>query len=475
MKQPDAMSLEVTAILHEQEMRGERLVNHIRAGFFALSMLTLLGTFNANTADANAAFVFQIGAALTYAAVLYVWFWRNPDRYAASLKYVSITVDLALLHMAAFIMAVNTSGPIEYFFSVVPIVLVMWNLLAALRNSVAACLYSALLTGVLSAAVLVWMLTGGDGGASLVPFHAEKADYNNGIIGIPDEITRIVFTVLTGAVSAAVAWTSRRLIIQAAEESLNRARVERDKERLSKYLSRDLAEVVLGDPSLFELGGTRRFATILFSDIRNFTPFAEAHEPEEVVAVLNEYFTEMVRIVFRYGGTLDKFLGDGLMAVFGVPFDLPDHELRSVVVALEMMQAVEAFNERHQLSVRGLPPLSIGVGIATGPCVAGNIGSPERMEFTSIGDTVNFAARLESLNKSLGTSIIVSATTAQQIRHVVTVRELPPTVVKGKTGTPALFAVDPTHITPDMVKALRGQLLREDATKEVTATALGPH
>ena len=475
MTQPDATSAEVTAILHQQEMRGERLVNHIRAGFFSLSMLTLVGSFSANTPDANAAFAIQIGAALTYAALLYLWFWRNPDRYARSLKYISITVDLALLHMAAIIMAVNTSGPIEYFFSVVPIVLVMWNLLAALRNSVAACLYSALLSGVLSGAVLFWMLTGGDGGASLVPFHAEQANYNEGVIGIPDEIIRIVFIVLTGAVSAAVAWTSRRLIIQAAQESLNRAQVERDKERLSKYLSHDLAEAVLGDPSLFQLGGTRRYATILFSDIRNFTPFAEAHEPEQVVAVLNEYFTEMVRIVFRYGGTLDKFLGDGLMAVFGVPFDLPDHELRSVVAALEMLQAVDAFNERHQLASRGLSDLSIGVGIATGPCVAGNIGSPERMEFTSIGDTVNYAARLESLNKTLGTTIIVSATTAKKIAHVVDLRELPPTVVRGKTGTPALFAIDATQVTPDMVKALRGTLLREDVTIDLTATNLGPH
>ncbi len=474
MTQPDAIHAEVTAILQQQEMRGERLVNHIRAGFFTLSMLTLVGTFNANTPAANAAFVVQIGLALTYAGALYLWFWRNKGRYAAWLKYVSISVDLVLLHMAAFIMAVNTSGAIEYFFSVVPIVLVMWNLLAALRNSVAACLYSAGLTGVLSALVLLWVLHGGDGGASLVAFHPEKANYNEGVIGIPDEITRVVFTVITGAVSAAVAWTSRRLLVQAAQESLSRARLEQDKQRLAKYLSDDLAEAVLGDPTMFELGGTRRHATILFSDIRNFTPFAEAREPEQVVAVLNEYFTEMVRIVFQYGGTLDKFLGDGLMAVFGVPFDLRDHELRSVLVALEMLEAVQAFNARHQGADSTLPALSIGVGVATGPCVAGNIGSPERMEYTSIGDTVNFAARLESLNKSLGTHIILSEDTYEAVREHIPAKPLPPIKVKGKTGEPRLFAVDTTAISADRVAELRDALLAEDATVDLVPVAPPP-
>ena len=473
MSTPAPMSAEVVRILHAQEMRGERLINHVRAGFFTLSLLTLLGTFGANTAEANTAFTIQIGSALAYAGIVYLWFWRNPGRYEPWLKYVSITIDLLLLHMAAVIMAVNTSGAIEYFFSVVPIVLAMWNLLGALRNSIRACGYAAVLTGTLSSLVLLWVIGGGDPSAAQVPFHPEKADYNAGVLGIPDEVSRIVFLVITGVFAAVLAWTNRRQVLLAAKESLNRARAERDKERLSKYLSKDLADVVLADPAMFELGGTRRHATILFSDIRNFTPFAERRQPEEVVAVLNEYFTQMVSIVFRYGGTLDKFLGDGLMAVFGVPFDLPRHELRSVVVAVEMLEAVRDFNARKELREQGQPALSIGVGIATGPCVAGNIGSPERMEYTSIGDTVNFAARLEALNKSMDTNIIISEETWRVVKDVLATTPLPPTPVKGKAGTPRLFAVDIDAISAEQLDALRALALspEPDASPPEVPTA----
>ncbi len=465
----DTTTAEVTRILQQQEMRGERLVNHIRGGFFMLSLATLATTYQANTADANTLFTFQIGLALTYTALLYAFFFFSKGRYAGWLKYVSITVDLSLLHMGAFIMAENTSGAIEYLFGILPIVLVMWNLLAALRNSVAACLYSAAMTGLLSGLVLWWMLGSGDAAAAHVLFDDEKANFSAGVIGIPDEITRVFFMVVTSGIAAAVAGTSRHLKVQAAHDTHHKADQEQHKERLSKYLSKDLAELVVKDPSLFQLGGTRRHASILFSDIRNFTPLAESTSPEQVVQILNDYFTKMVRIVFDHGGTLDKFLGDGLMAEFGVPFDVSHHELRAVAAALEMIDEVEKFNQVHKLEDRGLAPLAIGVGIATGPVVAGNIGSPERMEYTTIGDTVNFAARLETLNKSLGTAIIVSEATKIALGGRVPLKALPPIKVKGKTGEPALFAVDLAHVTPDVRKALRQAIA--DAPQPTTQAA----
>jgi class 3 adenylate cyclase len=465
MATTDANS-EVLRILHEQEMRGERLVNHIRLGFYLLSTAALVANFPANTDAANQAFVVQIGLALTYTALLYAWFAVTKGRYAPRLKYVSITLDLSLLHMGAFIMAGNTSGAIEYLYGLVPVVIVLWNLLTALRNSVAACLFSAALTGLLSSLVLWWMVGGGDANAAHVAFEIEKSNFGAGVIGIVDEATRVFFMVLTAGASAAIAWTSRRLIVQAARDSLDRAELEQQKARLSKYLSKDLAELIVQDPSLFQLGGTRKHATILFSDIRNFTPLAESVEPEQVVTLLNGYFTRMVSIVFDYGGTLDKFLGDGLMAEFGVPFELPDHELRAVLVALEMVEQVEEFNAEHRLEDRGLTPLSIGVGVATGPVVAGNIGSPERMEYTTIGDTVNFAARLEALNKQMGTLIIVSADTAAAIRDHLPLDKLPPVQVKGKSGEPELYAVARARISPEQRTALKARLKQAEPAPE---------
>jgi adenylate cyclase len=184
----------------------------------------------------------------------------------------------------------------------------------------------------------------------------------------------------------------------------------------------------------------------------------------------------MVGIVFKYGGTLDKFLGDGLMALFGVPFELPDAETRATLCALEMLASVRTFNERYKLAERGLPPLHIGVGIASGPVVAGNIGSEERMEYTVIGDTVNFAARLESLNRSLGTTIIVSEATQQALGGRLPVRKLPPLKVKGKKGTPPLYAVLVDQISAEDLARMSADVLsgRSVITAEATASSPEP-
>ncbi len=456
--------LDIDALLRVQEMRGERWVNIIRL-IFALAGLGMLGAaWDLNTSAANLGFLAQGLVMLAYCGVVYLLMWLRKDAYIGWLKHLSIVVDLAVVHSSFFITASNHSGVIEYYQGFFPLTIALWNLLAGLRFNVKAALWSAAVSTAMSGAVLWYTVAYGDGMIAIVSDHSvfgEKA------INPGDEMMRIVFTTMPAFLGAVFARVTQGLIIRAEEASLHRARLEQEKERLSKYLSKDLAELVLGDPSMFELGGTRRHATILFSDIRNFTPLAERQEPEQVVQVLNEYFTEMVTIVFRYGGTLDKFLGDGLMAVFSVPFDLPHHELRAVVVALEMIEAVREFNLRHGLESSGAPPLSIGVGIATGAVVAGNIGSPERMEYTSIGDTVNFAARLESLNKSLGTHIIISEETWRAIRDRVPTRPLPPIKVKGKTGEPRLFAVDISEVDAEMLRALRTDVLSEFAPADL--------
>jgi adenylate cyclase len=207
----------------------------------------------------------------------------------------------------------------------------------------------------------------------------------------------------------------------------------------SRYVSKDVCDQLIADPSRARLGGQRRHMTVLFSDIRGFTTFSEGGPPEDVVRQLNEYFSRMVDVVFAHKGTLDKFVGDAVMALFGAPLDDPDHADHAVEAALGMLGALEELNARW--AAEGRPKLAIGVGVNSGDMVAGNIGSSAIMSYTVIGDAVNLGARLESLNKEFGTSIIVSEATRALLKGRYDIRALGEVVVKGKTLPAAIYEV----------------------------------
>ncbi len=164
---------------------------------------------------------------------------------------------------------------------------------------------------------------------------------------------------------------------------------------LSRYLSAELVDGIVNREIELKLGGERREITVVFADVVAFTPLTEKHDPEQVVAVLNELFTFMTEIVFRHGGIVDKFMGDCIMAVFGVPRPQEDTPLRAVRAAEEMMRWLETGNVRWRKELGS--ELQLGIGINTGQAIAGNIGSERRMEYTVIGNVVNVAARLESI------------------------------------------------------------------------------
>jgi adenylate cyclase len=217
----------------------------------------------------------------------------------------------------------------------------------------------------------------------------------------------------------------------------------REKRKMKKlfgqYVSKDVYEQLVANPALARLGGQRREMTVLFSDIRGFTTVSERGQPEEIVGMLNEYFTRMVAIVFAHHGTLDKFVGDMVMALFGAPLDDPDHADHAVAAALDMITALGELNARWKAD--GRAELDIGVGINTGPMIAGNIGSDAIMSYTVIGDAVNLGSRLESLNKQYGTRIIISDATRARLGRPYQLRPLGDVVVKGKTQPVAIFEV----------------------------------
>ena len=213
----------------------------------------------------------------------------------------------------------------------------------------------------------------------------------------------------------------------------------RVKRLFSRYVSKDVYQQLLASPTEAVLGGQRREMTVLFSDMRGFTTLSESGEAEDLVRQLNQYFTRMVDVVFAHRGTIDKFVGDMVMALYGAPLDDADHADHAVQTALAMVRELRQLNRLW--AVEGRTELDIGIGINTGEMIAGNIGSDTIMSYTVIGDNVNLGARLESLNKDFGTRILISEATRQQLKGSYDIRPLGDVTVKGKTRAVQVFEV----------------------------------
>jgi adenylate cyclase len=212
---------------------------------------------------------------------------------------------------------------------------------------------------------------------------------------------------------------------------------EKIKSAFSKFHSKDIADKILSGE--LNLVGERKKVTIFFSDIRSFTTISESMQPEEVVELVNGYMTRMVRIIFAHGGVVDKYVGDAIMAVYGTPQSFGDDALRAVSAALRMRAELVRFNESR--AAQGKSTISIGMGMNTGDVVAGNIGSPERMEYTVLGDNVNLASRMESQTKEYQTDILVSTSTYLEIKDWIECVPRGTTKVKGKNEEVEIYEV----------------------------------
>lgn len=206
---------------------------------------------------------------------------------------------------------------------------------------------------------------------------------------------------------------------------------KRLKSTMYRYMTQELAEQLMENPDAAKMGGDRKEVTVLFSDIRSYTTITESLQAEEVVDMLNKYFEAMVDAVFTYKGTLDKYIGDAIMAVYGSPLPLDDHEWMAVQTALEMRRRLHLFNLERETT--GQIPIRIGIGINSDSVISGNIGSSKRMEFTAIGDGVNLGSRLEAASKLYGTDIVISESTYRPCADRIWARELDYIKVKGKT------------------------------------------
>jgi adenylate cyclase len=242
----------------------------------------------------------------------------------------------------------------------------------------------------------------------------------------PDDLELISAVAAQTAVTVETVKAHKRL----AREEIARA-------NYSRFMPEYVVKQLLENPGSFKLGGTNQTITILFADIRGFTAFSETEKPEKIVGVLNRYFSVMSEIIFAHGGTLDKYIGDGLMAIFGAPTATAEDAKNAVETAVAMQKRLATLNV--ELESEGFSRISVGIGLHTGEATVGYIGSEQRSEYTAIGDAVNLASRLEA--NARGEQILISEATAQASGNLFDLTAQKPLTVKNRLQPVSLFEV----------------------------------
>ncbi len=269
-----------------------------------------------------------------------------------------------------------------------------------------------------------------------------------GAVGLATVLSRPIFrlvagtkTIAEGNFNVALPVTSRDELGDLTQAFNEMARALREKEMIkrafTRYVAREVVDEILKNPEGMVLSGQRRDVTVLFCDIRGFTPVAERLDPESVVLLLNEFYNLMIETTFKHDGTLDKFLGDGVMCIFGAPIARDDHAMQAVRTALDMQAGIAELSARF--AREGRPPIAVGIGVSAGEVVAGTVGSEDRMEYTAIGDSVNLAARLESMAKP--GQVLISQRTFDMVDDRVQAKAMGVVRVKGKEEEVEVYEV----------------------------------
>ncbi|MBI5607456.1 MAG: adenylate/guanylate cyclase domain-containing protein [Deltaproteobacteria bacterium] len=439
--------------------RGELWVNYARGVLAVAGLVVLLLLVDDNTAAANAVLWAQDLVWLGWCAVV-AWQLRGrPARAPVWLAPVSVAVDQLVVAGTYVAALANNEGVAEYWVGGTLGLFAVVNVLSGLRLVPWVSVFSACTTLAVNAILLAHSHLAGTTAALVV------GSLEHPKVHLHDLAIAVLFSALPGFGVAMVAQTSRKVLRTAARNAAERQTIQEEAQRLAKYLPRQVVEVMMSDPKRRQLGGERRKATIVFVDIRDFTAMSQAMQPEVTVSVLNDFFAVMVEKLFSFDGTLDKFLGDGFMAVFGAPLGVDAPETRATLAAIAMVRASRTV---APFLSGGDGGLAIGIGIATGEVLSGTVGSPDRMEFTCIGPAVNLAARLEGLNKPLGTVILVDDATAQRLDPGILRRDCGDVQVRGLSGESHIWAIDPAEQDEAVLQTLQARLWGQQAASKAS-------
>ena len=395
-------------ILQEREIKNEKRVAYIRFALGMTIILEILSYFDIIDMGQNPTTQTYIISVFLFFYSLFVLVIVSRNYYLKYLKFFVIFLDYMYI-VLSFIFdssLIEVRSIIVWLAFTASILFYLINLLRYSREGT-------IFAGILSVLVYIGIC---------FYFNIETATTVNLVIPL----------VLIIYIGYSITASNKKMMVEA-----------NTKKMMERYLPPQLIEELYKPNVIHKPGGIKQEVTILFSDIRSFTSISESLNAEEIVVFLNKYLSEMTDIIFQNRGTIDKFIGDSIMTIFGAPIQQEDDALRAVLTAVQMKTALVNFNENTNLLDRYL---EIGIGIHTGEVVAGNIGSEKRLDYTVIGDNVNLSSRIEGLTKYYGCSILISQFTfdklpQESIENSFCIREIDNVIVKGKSESIRIFEV----------------------------------